>query len=138
MDDQNKNLLIATALSFAVILVWFVLFPPPEPTLDPDTALAPASETQDATSPAIAPTPEAAPGTTSAAQTVAPEIADAPRVEIATDRITGSISLAGGRIDDLSLKDYRITLDEGADIVHLLEPVGSENPHYAQIGRAHV
>ena len=30
MDDQNKNLILATALSFIVILVWFVLFPPPE------------------------------------------------------------------------------------------------------------
>ena len=30
MDDQNKNLILATALSFLVILVWFLLFPPPE------------------------------------------------------------------------------------------------------------
>jgi YidC/Oxa1 family membrane protein insertase len=136
MDDQNKNLLVATALSFAVILVWFVLFPPPEPTLDPETALAPTSETAGTTSPAIAPTPESAPGTTPAAQSEVPAIADAPRVPIATDRLQGSISLAGGRIDDLSLKDYRITLDEDADIVHLLEPVGSESPHYALFGWA--
>ena len=26
MDDQNRNLLLATALSFLVILVWFVVF----------------------------------------------------------------------------------------------------------------
>jgi YidC/Oxa1 family membrane protein insertase len=31
MDDQNKNLILATVLSFLVILVWFVLFPPPTP-----------------------------------------------------------------------------------------------------------
>lgn len=49
MDDQNKNLILATALSFIVILVWFVLFPPPEPVepVAPDTAvseqLAPAA-----------------------------------------------------------------------------------------------
>jgi YidC/Oxa1 family membrane protein insertase len=29
MDDQNRNLILATALSMVVILVWFVLFPPP-------------------------------------------------------------------------------------------------------------
>ena len=134
MDDQNKNLLIATALSFAVILVWFVLFPPPEPTVDPDTALPPVSETA---SPEIATTPNAAPGTAAApTETGTPEVADAPRVPIETDRVKGSISLAGGRIDDLSLKDYRITLDEGADIVHLLNPVGSDNPHYAVFGWA--
>ena len=134
MDDQNKNLLIATALSFAVILVWFVLFPPPEPTVDPDTALPPVSETA---SPEIATTPNAAPGTAAApTETGTPEVADAPRVPIETDRVKGSISLAGGRIDDLSLKDYRITLDESADIVHLLNPVGSDNPHYAVFGWA--
>ncbi len=31
MDDQNKNLILASVLSFVVIIVWFVLFPPPEP-----------------------------------------------------------------------------------------------------------
>ena len=41
MDDQNKNLILATALSFIVILVWFVLFPPPEPTpADPNAVIS--------------------------------------------------------------------------------------------------
>ena len=31
MDDQNKNLILATVLSFLVILGWFWFFPPPEP-----------------------------------------------------------------------------------------------------------
>ena len=30
MDDQNKNLILATVLSLAVILVWTVFFPAPE------------------------------------------------------------------------------------------------------------
>jgi YidC/Oxa1 family membrane protein insertase len=133
MDDQNKNLLIATALSFAVILGWFVLFPPPDPALNPETALPPAAEIS---SPAIATTPDAAPGTAPVAQSAPPEIADAPRVPIATTRLSGSISLAGGRIDDLSLKDYRVTNDSDSDIVHLLEPVGTESPYYALFGWA--
>ncbi len=134
MDDQNKNLLIATALSFAVILVWFVLFPPPDPALDPENALPPASETA---APAVATTPEAAPGTTPVASQTGPAaVEDAPRVEIETDRLVGSISLVGGRLDDLSLKDYRVSLDEGADVVHLLNPVGSASPYYALFGWA--
>ena len=28
MDDQNKNLLLATGLSFAVMLAWFAIAPP--------------------------------------------------------------------------------------------------------------
>jgi hypothetical protein len=37
MDDQNKNLILATALSLVVLIGWFALFPPPESTiLDPN------------------------------------------------------------------------------------------------------
>ncbi len=134
MDDQNKNLLIATALSFAVILVWFVMFPPPEPTVNPDTPVQTAGE--DA-APAIAATPDAAPGDTSAVTQQGPiAVEDAPRVPIKTDRVVGSISLIGGRIDDLSLKNYRVSLEEDADVVHLLNPVGSESPYYALFGWA--
>ncbi|WP_439521104.1 membrane protein insertase YidC [Marivita sp.] len=134
MDDQNKNLLIATALSFAVILGWFVLFPPPDPALDPETALPPASETA---TPSVATTPEAAPADASTATQTGPTaVADAPRVAIETDRLVGSISLAGGRIDDLSLKDYQVSIEPEADIVHLLNPVGSASPYYALFGWA--
>jgi len=59
MDNQNKNLLIATALSFVVILVWFLLFPPPETAVD--QATAPAAE-QTADAPAAVSVPGATPG----------------------------------------------------------------------------
>ncbi|MGB0439680.1 MAG: membrane protein insertase YidC [Primorskyibacter sp.] len=127
MDDQNKNLLLATALSFAVILTWFLLFPPPEPTdpiTDPNaiTELAPTA------------TPEAAAGSTGtnvASQTVA-EI----RVPIETDRLMGTISLTGGRLDDLQLRDYSETIEDGSDNVHILRPIGDLDPYYALYGWA--
>ena len=31
MDEQNKNLILATGLSMLVILAWFYFFPPEEP-----------------------------------------------------------------------------------------------------------
>ena len=68
MDDQNKNLLIATGLSFVVILIWFLLFPPPEEQLE-DQAAPNAVQAVDDT----ASTPSVAPGTTSDA-TPAPQI----------------------------------------------------------------
>ncbi len=136
MDDQNKNLILATALSFIVILVWFVLFPPPEePPADPN---APAVTESTSDAPATATAPQAAPGSTPAATGEADtaEAADAPRLPILTDRVEGSISLTGGRIDDLRLRDYRVSLEEGADVVHLLRPVGSNQPYYALYGWA--
>lgn len=136
MDDQNKNLILATALSFIVILVWFVLFPPPEAEVPLDTP--PAEQATGTTGTAI----PAAPGSTTEAPLSTPAQAtdttleNAPRVPIETTRITGSISLVGGRIDDLKLKDYQTTLAEDATIVTMLSPQGTNDAYYALQGWA--
>ena len=132
MDDQNKNLILATALSFLVILVWFVLFPPPEPQAPTDS---PVSEAQSV--------PGAAPlsgtGGTAATpldgtSTTALDGADAPRVDIETPHLKGSLSLQGGRIDELSLKTYRVSLAEDAPIVQLFKPETQPEAYYALYG----
>ncbi len=132
MDDQNKNLILATALSFFVILVWFVLFPPPEP-VEPVTS---ASETSESTSPAIGSgtTPELDAAAEGGDVPVATAPQESVRIEIDTPRLTGSIALTGGQIDDLSLKDYRETLDPDAGLVRILSPLGTEHPYYALHG----
>jgi YidC/Oxa1 family membrane protein insertase len=135
MDDQNKNLILATALSFIVILVWFVVFPPPEAIDTPNPEAAAESGTSE---PAVASAPTADADTDVAAQSGGAEALsqDAPRVAIDTPSVTGAISLQGGRIDQLSLKSYRETLEPGSDIVDLLQPVGSDDPYYALFGWA--
>ncbi|SMX29881.1 Membrane protein insertase YidC [Pelagimonas phthalicica] len=136
MDEQNKNLFLATALSFVVILVWFVLFPPPEqPPEDPNAPVAVEGQPPVATGD-VAAAPTAAPGTAPAQPDAEADTKDAPRVALSTDRLEGSISLVGGRIDDLRLKDYRVTIEEDSEIVQFLSPVGSENPYYALYGWA--
>ena len=133
MDDQNKNLILASALSFIVILVWFVLFPPPEPTpTDPNAVVSAEGQ-------AVLPTvTDEATASTGAAtsEPAANPIADAPRIAIETDRLKGSISMLGGRIDELALKDYRVSIDDGAPIVDLLAPTDSNAPYYALYGWA--
>ncbi|MEQ3729039.1 MAG: membrane protein insertase YidC, partial [Tateyamaria sp.] len=97
MDDQNKNLILATALSFLVILLWFVLFPPPEPDIPLD-ATAPAASTADSGDSAVPAAPPISGEATTAPATqtaTADPTADAPRVAIDTARLSGSISLAG-------------------------------------------
>lgn len=137
MDDQNKNLILATALSFVVILIWFVLFPPPEPQPAPQTT----EISQSAETGITAATPQAAQGNTAAAGTAAATgatdtSANTPRVQIETPRLSGSISLTGGRIDQLALKDYRETVDPESAIVEMLSPAGSASAYYALYGWA--
>ena len=119
MDDQNKNLLLATGLSFAVMLAWFAISPPqgPPPPVAVTTPIAEDAIAVDLT-------------------TNLSGLADADRITIDTPRLTGSLSLFGGRIDELSLKDYTETTKEGSPIVTLLKPEYEENGYYTLNGWA--
>ena len=136
MDDQNKNLIFATVLSFIVILGWFVLFPPPET----ETITDPAATQQltDATSTeAVVPSSAgAADNVTDASDEATAALEEAPRIPVETARISGSISLLGGRVDDLHLKDYNTTIEDDAPIVSLLSPAGTPDAYYALYGWA--
>ncbi len=145
MDDQNRNLILATALSFLVILVWYVLFPPPEQPATP----APEAQSETAAGqPAATPVPPAAqpaqsaagagpaPAAAEAQGKAEPPAADLPRIAIDTPRLSGSISLLGGRIDMLELKDYRETVDPQSPNVTLLRPSGEVDAYYALFGWA--
>jgi len=134
MDDQNKNLILATALSFLVILVWFVLFPPPEPAPIPEQSEITTAQGDEVQAPSASGTGTVGEATASAEETLPED--QAPRVQIDTPRLKGSLSLSGGRIDELFLKDYKVSIKEGAPIVELLSPVGSESAYYALYGWA--
>ena len=57
-----------------------------------------------------------------------------PRIAIRTPRLTGSIALIGGRIDDLVLADYREDLDPDSPPIVLLNPRNAQAAYYAQFG----
>jgi YidC/Oxa1 family membrane protein insertase len=109
------------------------LFPPPEPTAtDPNAVVSAQGQ-------AVLPTAsgdEVAGNVSNTSAQTAEPVADAPRIAIETDRLKGSISLLGGRIDELALKDYHVTVDDTSPIVDLLSPVGGTNPYYALYGWA--
>jgi YidC/Oxa1 family membrane protein insertase len=92
-------------LSAVVMIVWFIFFPPPEPPAEQATT----ATTADVAAPATTPAATTAEGTTAPAASA--EVVEAPRLKIDTPTLSGTISLAGARIDDLSLKTYRETLD---------------------------
>ncbi|MFQ8431314.1 membrane protein insertase YidC [Amaricoccus sp. W119] len=135
MDDQSKNLILATALSFVVILVWFFLFPPPtppEPTGDAvTTEQAESGAPGTPASPGSGTAPELS---ASPAVSRAEALGETQRIEIRTPRLGGSLSLRGGRIDDLDLLDYRETIAKDSPDVTLLTPAGVPNSYYAVYG----
>jgi hypothetical protein len=60
-------------------------------------------------------------------------LSTAARVPIQSGTLKGSLSLQGGRIDDLFLTDYKETQDK-PEPVELFRPQGMQNAYFAQFG----
>jgi YidC/Oxa1 family membrane protein insertase len=149
--EDNKNLLLAIVLSAIVLLGWNYFYGMPQmeaqrkaaqqtqPTTPPGAVLPGAPATAPG---AAAPGTQAAvtPGSPGAAAAVGATrevaLAAASRVLVDTPRISGSISLTGGRIDDVQLKKYHETVDPTSPLIVLLSPQGGPQPYYADFGWA--
>jgi YidC/Oxa1 family membrane protein insertase len=157
MNDQ-KNTILAIVLSAIVLIAWqfFIGMPQMEKQRQQQQQQQQAQQQQQQTQPV--PTPEGRPLPQPGAQPQpgapgapgAPPVAGAPpqapvatretviaaspRIAVETPRLKGSVSLKGGRLDDLSLTQYRTTVDPNSPPVVLLSPSGSPHPFYAEFG----
>ncbi|MBK1623122.1 membrane protein insertase YidC [Afifella marina] len=150
--DNNRNVIIAIALSLAILLGWqyFVAGPRIEAQRQQQQAEVQQATDQDTS---VAGTPGAtAPGGADAPAGAAPQIppsasetapatggtaepaADTPRLAVDTPALQGSISLVGGRIDELDLKRYHATPHPKSPMIELFSPIGSADPYYADFG----
>ena len=144
MTPENRNLILAVALSMAVLFGWQILVIQPE--LEKEQAQqalvveqhVATVETQNVDgTPAIASTGDVTnltPGV--AGQDAATADTTAKRVTIDAPLVQGSFSLQGARIDDVILTSYRETLDTESDNIHFLKKTGSQTPFFAEFGWA--
>ena len=160
---EQKNLLIAAVISIAILLAWQFVYEQPRVEQARLAAAQKKTETiaQGATTPAPMPgtTVPQAPGSAilstpgSAPESVlapAAPVAGAPqvspmelrnavlqrasRIKLVSPRIHGSIQLKGGQIDDLTLINYRETLEPDSPEITLLSPSQAPKAYYAQFG----
>jgi YidC/Oxa1 family membrane protein insertase len=143
--DDNRNLLIAVALSMAVMLGWQFFYAGPQMKAQQEKAQREKAQ-QDAEKAAKGEAPATVPTTPGAAikpaepvpalptATREEALAKTPRVAIETPSLTGSISLKGGRIDDLELVKYRETVDPKSPKVVLFSPFEGPNAYFAEFG----
>ena len=137
---DNRNLLLAIVLSIGILLVFQMTMPPPEPPPPaeeagaPGAPPAPGAETGAIPTPGGLPAPSGVvPGTQPGARQPATG-GQAPRIPIEDSRVSGSIPLAGARIDSITLKDYRQTPDPDSPLITLLSPPGARGAFYAELG----
>jgi YidC/Oxa1 family membrane protein insertase len=119
MNDQ-KNTILFVVLSGLILLVWSFFFVPQAPK-NPTPPPPPGGSVPGPAEPPKQLTREEA-------------LKQSPRVTIETPRVAGSIALKGGRIDDLSLTQYRETVDPNSPAIVLLSPAGGPEPFYAEYG----
>ncbi len=144
MSDQ-KNLILAIVASMAILFGFQYFYEMPRA----EKARQAEAQRQEQIKQAAPATPAGIPATTadSAAPTApAAETAIAPgavrqsvlglspRVRIEGRRVHGSISLTGGRLDDLTLADYRETLAPDSPEIILLSPAGAANAYFGDFG----
>ncbi len=151
MDSNNNsfNTIVAIALSIMVIVAWQFFYVAPRMEAEQRAAEA-QMQTQSGKvdqetnasggdipsvdNSANAPTSENIPSTDGLDRAIA--VGADERLKLETDLLTGSINLRGARIDDLSLRQYRQTIDPASPLIVLLSPQQADNGYFAEFGFA--
>ena len=149
MKPDNRNLILAIALSMVVLFGWqmFVIKPQLEKEAAQQELLAAQAQAEAATkaaqqaesgTPSVASANNANGAVTNGAITggigEAKPQDTAPRILIDAPLVTGSISVMGARIDDIVLTDYKETQDSASDNIHFLHKSSSSNPYFVEFG----
>ncbi|TNE38554.1 MAG: membrane protein insertase YidC [Alphaproteobacteria bacterium] len=140
--EENRNLILALVLSGAILLLWSFFVTGPKMKEEQarqaqEQALQQTSdEIPDVVGQPIAQTEAASEIPSEEAPTAPITSAPSPRLVVDSDKLSGSIALKGARIDDLTLKAYRETVDPESPNVSLLTPMEAAHPYFADFGWA--
>ena len=128
MQDQ-RNVILAVVMSIVIILGFQLLYESPrrEAAVQQRQNLVESIDSE-----------LISPGATSAPVALdrAVAVRQGPRVRINSDRVHGSITLTGARIDDVTLADYRQTTDSDSPEIVLLSPAGTPDAYFGEFGWA--
>jgi YidC/Oxa1 family membrane protein insertase len=126
---DNRNLLLAIALSLLVLLGWGYVTQRWMPANPPVTRTVNGKQV-----PVARPQASPAAQTEAAVRDLKTVLPETPRVTISTPRLAGSIDLKGARIDDLVLTTHRETIAPNSPPLRLLSPSGTANAYFAGFG----
>ncbi|WFU87604.1 membrane protein insertase YidC [Rhizobium sp. CC1099] len=140
--QNNRNYFIAIALSVLIVLGWQFLYMNPriEAQRKAQEAQKAQQQSEQTQAPAAggqpAPQTSGAAPTGQAAATATREeaLAKAPRIAIDTEALSGSVNLAGARLDDLKLKGYHETVDKSSPIITLFSPADTKDGYFTELG----
>lgn len=149
--ENNRNFLITIVLSVLILTVWQIFYMNPRIEAQREAqrvemerveaekkaapgAVTPGGNADIPVQPGATP-PSGVPGS-DGATTVDRDaaLAATQRVAIDTPSLSGSINLTGGRLDDLKLKHYRLTVEPNSPNIELLNPQALPTGFFAETG----
>ena len=128
--ENQKNLILAVVFSIVVLLIFDLFYPKPKNNLENEESKIRSEKiisNDDTLEPKI---------TNKTAVINNKYDIKEDRISFEMERIKGSINLYGATFDDVTLKNYRETIDENSKLIELLKKEGSDNPYLMRMGWA--
>ena len=130
MSPENRNLILAMAVSMAILVLWQSFFVEPQmQTIQESQQLSQNTDLDGI--------PKLSQQNNDEQLQIEKQkrpLEDVPRITISAPLLEGSITSRGARIDDLMLKNYRVSLSNSSENVRLFDRVSSANPYFSEFG----
>jgi YidC/Oxa1 family membrane protein insertase len=147
---EQRNLILAIVLSVTIIIAFQYFYELPRIQEEQRRQAAIEESTGGSVSSTPAPSrtgqTSAAGGTSAAPGSVPTDqpgvvsrddvLSSNERITIENDRLTGSFGVTGGRIDDIVMTNYKVSMKADSENVTLFNPAGSQNAYFAEFGWA--
>ena len=147
MFSDQRNLILAIVLSLSILLAFEFFYNSPRlqreaarqqaieqslpqtgsETGTPSAGHAPSVRPQSGSAPGIRPQ-------VSTGELRAKQLEQSQRITIESPKLTGTLALTGGQLDDILLRNYRDQVEAGSANITMLSPVGAPHPYYVKLG----
>ena len=131
MNPETRNLVAAISLSMAVLIGYQLLFVEPKKDIAQKENIV--KESDDSSN---IPIPQNFDNGIVASDNTEPKSSNkpVPRISMISKEVSGSISLKGARIDDITLTQYKETLEQESELIKLLLKSNGDSPYFIEFG----
>ena len=131
MNPETRNLVAAISLSMAVLIGYQLLFVEPKKDIPQKENIIEESDDS-----ANIPIPQNFDNGIVASDNTEPKSSNkpVPRISMISKEVSGSISLKGARIDDITLTQYKETLEPESELIKLLLKSNGDSPYFIEFG----
>lgn len=133
MNPETRNLVAAISLSMAVLIGYQLLFGDVNNVNQDLMQKETISKNTNNSSNIPIPSNENS-GILNSDNSKIVEIKTVPRVSVMSKEVSGSISLRGARIDDVTLTQYRETIEPNSKQINFLLKANERNPYFVEFG----